>query len=483
MYKVDKDLLSIQEARIHIEAAREAAKELQEFSQAQLDSIVEQMALALQPCTEQLAKAAVDETAYGRMQDKIQKNKFVCECLPAYLKGRNYVGIIQESVTEQLVEIGVPVGTIAAIVPATSPVSTTIHNTLIAIKSGNPIIISPHPRAYKTIHETVSLLAEAAYQAGLPAGGIHCMQLVTDKGTEALIQHEDTALVMVTGVPKLMPLLQTSGKPFIYGGSGNGPAFIERTCNLMQAVEDVITSRTFDYGMVSAAEQSIVVDGPIAESVKAEFKRQGAYFMSESETEAVLAVLFKTPECLNQEAVGQSAETIAAWAHITVPVNTRLLVYEQRYVSESNPLSRELFSPVVAFYIEPNWQYACEKCIELLMESTKSHTLVIHSQDEAVIRLFALKKPVSRVLVNTPSTLGGMGATTNLFPSMTLGSTSLGVAAASDNISPLHLVKVRKVGYGVRKLSDCFTIQEASQTAECTPGIEEVIQQLLLNLE
>lgn len=483
MYKVDKDLLAIQEARIHIESAKEAANELRDFTQERLDDIVIQMAQAMMPHCQDLAKAAVSETAYGRWQDKAIKNRFSCEYMSKQLSGKRYVGVIAEDKQAKTLEIGVPMGVIVSLVPATSPVSTTIHNVLIAIKSGNSIVISPHPRAQQTIQRVVKLLKAAALAAGLPDGGINCMQLISATSTDALITHDETALTIVTGVPKLLPQLHKTGKPFIYGGSGNGPVFIERSCHLAQAISDVVESRTFDYGIVSAAEQSIVLDGPIAAQGKAELVKQGAHFLSVEEAERLQALLIKPNGQLNAESVGCSALELAKRAGIEVERHTRIFIYEQDYVSEHNPFSQELFSPIVALFIEPNWQEACEKCIELLMEGGKSHTLVIHSRDEQVIREFAIKKPVARVLVNTPSTLGGMGATTNLFPSMTLGSPSFEGVQGSDNISPEHLVRIRKVGYGVRRLEECFPEQGDESTGineeRSQPTIEALLRHII----
>lgn len=485
MYKVDKDLLAIQEARIHLEGAKEVAIELRNFTQEELDKIVTKMATAISPYAEELAKQAVKETNYGIWQDKVLKNRFASEYLNEQLLNKRYVGVIKEDYQQKTVEIGVPIGVLVAMIPATSPVSTTIHNAMIAIKSGNPIIFSPHPRAKKTIQRTVKILMEAAAVAGLPEDGINYMQLVSDTSTNELINHKETALTIVTGIPNLLPKLKASNKPFIYGGSGNGPVFIERTCNIQQAVSDVIESRTFDNGIVSAAEQSIVLDGPIAQSVKVEFSKQGAYFLTEEEAEQLIQVLVKKSGILNSESLGRSACELAEQAGIRVPIATRIFIYEQAYVSENNPFAQELFSPILALFIEPNWQEACEKCIELLMDGAKSHTLVIHSNDEHVIREFSIKKPVARVLVNTPSTLGGMGATTNLFPSMTLGSTSLGIVKASDNISPEHLVRVRKVGYGVRRFNDCFSEKRAENSNQSLASndtqqsIEEILRKII----
>lgn len=481
-YRVDNDLLSIQEARINIELAREAAKELKNFSQNQLDTVVEKISHALHPHIEKLAKMAVEETDYGVFHDKVTKNHFVTEYLPHRLNNQRYVGVIHEDKEQKLLEIGVPIGVIVSMIPATSAVSTTIHNVMIAVKSGNAIILSPHPRAKETVRGVIKLIAKTAEEAGCPTGAISCMQLISEKGTTELIEHPDVSLLLATGIPKIIKKFKQSEKPYIYGGSGNGPVFIERSCNVVQSVKDIIDSRTFDHGMVSAAEQSIVVDQPINQLIKSEFKKQGAYFMTEEEKDKLIAILRKKDGSLNPNYVGKSAVYIATLADFIVPNETKVLIYEQPYLDENNPFTQEFLSPVLAYYVENDWQNACERCIELLMNTMNSHTLVIHSQNEEVIRLFALKKPVSRMLVNTPSVFGSMGATTNLFPSMTLGSNAFGIMASSENISPKHLTTVRNIGYGVRKINDCFQKENIGGKEVTDVTIEEVIEQLLKNI-
>lgn len=447
---IDNDLLSIQEARILAENAREAQKILATFSQEKLDEIVEHMAEEIDKHARDLAMMSSDETDYGKWQDKFIKNRFVCQYLRRELKSMRCVGIINENFDKKTMDIGVPVGVIVALCPATSPVSTTIYKALIAIKSGNAVIFSPHPRAKNSIGKALDIMIGAAERAGLPEGALAYMRTVTHSGTIELIKHERTSLIMNTGVPGMLQAAKDSGKPVIYGGSGNGPAFIERTADIQKAAQDIISSKTFDNGVVSASEQSIVVDRCIAAEVKLALKSNGAYFMTDEEGEKLSIVLFSKDGSTDSEMVGKTAVQLAKKAGFSVPADTRILISEQKYVSDINPYSREKLCPVLAYYIEDDWMHACEKCIELLITEKNGHTLVIHSRDEEVIRQFALKKPVGRVLVNTPATFGSMGATTNLFPAMTLGSGSAGIGITTDNVSPLNLVYIRKVGYGVR---------------------------------
>ncbi len=466
---IDNDLLSMQEARILAENAREAQKILAAFPQEKLDEIVDHMAEEVGKYAKELAVMSSDETDYGVWQDKYIKNRFVCEYLRGKLRGMRCVGIINEDKAIHTMDVGVPVGVIAALCPATSPVSTTIYKALISVKSGNAVVFSPHPRAKNTIGRVLDILIATAERYGLPTGAMSYLHTVTRSGTLELMNHNAVSMILITGVPDMLDVAGKCGKPVLYGGAGNGPVFIERTANIHQAVQDIIQSKTFDNGVSTAAEQSIVVDGPIANEVKRELQNNGAYFMSEAESERLGKLLFPDGKQSDGEMAGKTAKYLAKCAGISVPEDTVLLVSEQRFVSDTNPYSREKLCPVLAYYIEDDWMHACEKCIELLLNERRGHTLVIHSNDEEVIRQFALKKPVARVLVNTPATFGGMGITTNLFPAMTLGSGSAGRGATSDNVSPMNLVYIRKVGYGVRKVEDLF----GPRTTECAPAVSK----------
>lgn len=454
MNRIDNDLLSVQEARILVENAREAQKLMANFPQEKLDLIVKNMAQEVYKYVKELAVLSYEETGFGKWQDKLVKNIFASDFLYKKIKNMKVVGIVGEDKENKTIDIGVPVGVIVALLPVTNPVSTAIYKTLIAIKSGNAIIFSPHPKAKKTISKVVDILIQAAEEKGLPCGAIAYLKTLAADGTAELMNHKDTSLIIVTGVPKLIRMASVSGKPVIYGGPGNGPAFIERSADIKKAVADIITSRTFDNGIVSGSEQSIVAEECIANEVKDELIRNGAYFMSPQEAEKLGKLFYRPDNSINPEIVGKTAVEISRKINICVPENTKVLISEQKYVSPKNPYSREKLCPVLAFYVEKDWKYACEKCIELLLNEGRGHTLVIHSKNEDVIREFALKKPVSRVLVNTPATLGSIGATTNLFPALTLGCGAVAGGVTSDNISPMNLVNIRKVGYGVRNLRD-----------------------------
>ena len=487
---VDKDLLSIQEARILMESARDAGKTMLTFPQEKLDMIVEGLAKAAKELAEELAVMSAEETGYGRAKDKLVKNTFVCEYLPKYIKDLKCVGILNEDPEHGTMDVGVPAGVIAALTPSVSPVSTAIYNVLIAVKSGNPIVIAPHERAVKVTGRLLDCLKEAGLRHGLPEGAIGYLKTVTKAGALELIHHPAAAMVVNTGVPELNREASQSGKPYIYGGTGNGPVFIERTADIKQAVEDIIVSRTFDYGIVSAAEQYVVVDSLIAAEVKAEMLKNGAYFMNGEEEKQLIGLLNLEHGMADTEIMGRPASELARRAGFTVPENTSVLVSRQKYISDRNPFAKELLCPVLAYYIENDWMHACEKCMNLLVNESHGHTLVIHSRDEEVIRQFALKKPVGRVLVNTPATLGSMGMTTNLFPAMTLGSITAGAGITSDNVSPMNFIYIRKVGYGVRK-ADEYLENTKKELCSCTQtsasagqygGAKELLKQILETL-
>lgn len=470
MYRVDNDLLSVQEARILVENARDAQKIMQSFPQEKLDEIVENIAAETRKRALEFAKMSYEETDYGKWEDKYIKNMFVCDCLVKKLRGTKYVGIISEDKQNMTTDIGVPVGVIIALPPETNPVSTTIYTTLIAIKSGNAVVFSPHPNARGSIGKILECMIEAAESCGLPKGALSYLHMLTPSGTAELMKHKDTSLILITGVSEYLKEAHDTQKPVIYGGAGNGPAFIERTADIKKAVTDIIASRTFDNGIVAASEQSIIADGCVAEDIRRELKSNGAYFMTESESQKLGALLLDANGCPNPYVLGKSAEKLAEMAGFPIPKETRVLISEQKYVSFSNPFTRQKLCPVLAFFVEDDWMHACEKCIELLLSEGRGHTLVIHSRDEAVIRQFALKKPVSRVLVNTPSTFGGIGATTNLFPAMTLCSGAADGGVTSDNISPRNLINIRKVGYGVREMEDVAKALDKAQNCLRSEG-------------
>jgi acyl-CoA reductase-like NAD-dependent aldehyde dehydrogenase len=454
MKVIDSDLLSVQEARICVENAKAAQKKMMELSRERLDKIVEGIANDLEPHLMELARLSHEETEYGVWQHKYIKNKFVCGQLRRELRKLHCIGVINEDREMRTMDVGVPLGVVAGFCPPTSPVSTAIFMSLISVKSGNAIVFSPPIAAKQCSFRVLDLIIESAKNHGLPCQAISYLNTVSHAGAVELMQHREVSVIINTAVSEMLKPALRSGKKVIYGSPGNGPVFIERSANIQRAVKEIIQSKTFDNGVVAAAEHSLVVESCISESVKCELQKNGAFFMTPSQSQALGEKLFTKCGGLNNEMIGISALKLAKRAGFHVPENTKLLISEQKYAFHENPYSKEKLCPVLAYYVEEDWENACEKCIELLIGERQGHTLVIHSENEKVIRQFILRKPVARVLVNTPAVFGGIGLTTNLFPSMTLGSGALGNGITSDNVCPMHLVYIRRVGYGVRNAPD-----------------------------
>ena len=451
---LDRDLESIQEVRNLVANAKAAQKELAEFSQEQIDRIIYEIAKDCAAHAEPLAKMAVEETGFGVWEDKVLKNLLGSTITYDYCKDIKTVGIINEDREKGIIEIGVPMGVVAALIPSTNPTSTAMYKSIISIKAGNAIVISPHPNAKKCILETVNIIKEAARRAGAPENTVQVITLTTMEATNALLKHRDVGVILATGGEAMVRAAYSSGNPAIGVGPGNGPAYIEKTADIPLAVKRIFDSKTFDNGTICASEQSIVTESCIKDKVVAEVKRQGGYFLTDEETKKLSGFILRANGTMNPKIVGKSADVIAHMAGFEIPEGTRVLVSEQTEVGKNNPYSREKLCPILAFYTENNWQDACERCMQILYNEGVGHTMTIHSNDEKIIKEFALKKPVSRLLVNTPGALGGVGATTNLAPALTLGCGAVGGSATSDNITPLNLINRRRVAFGARELEE-----------------------------
>lgn len=463
---LDKDLQSIQEVRDMMKRAVAAQKEFQSWNQEQVDALVRAIANACIANVEPLAKMAHEETGFGIWQDKVIKNLLGSKITYEYIKDMKTVGVIQEDREKRLMEIAVPIGVVAALIPSTNPTSTTMYKTLISVKAGNAIVVSPHPNAKKCILETVRIIQEAAKEAGAPDGLIQCVELCTIQATNTLMQHPDTGIILATGGTPMVKAAYSSGNPALGVGPGNGPSFIERSANIPEAVKHILDSKTFDNGTICASEQSIVTESCIADEVRAEVKRQGGYFMTEEQSKRVEKMIMRANNTMNPAIVGKSVQAIAKMAGITVPKDARVLVSEQTEVGPKNPYSREKLCPILAFFVEDTWEKCCEKSIAILQNEGAGHTMTIHSSNTEIIRQFALKKPVSRLLVNTPGALGGVGATTSLAPALTLGCGAVGGSATSDNVNPLNLFNIRRVAWGVRELEDIRRMSPVPAAAE-----------------
>ncbi|MCA1563267.1 MAG: aldehyde dehydrogenase family protein, partial [Acidobacteria bacterium] len=419
--QTDRDLTSIHEARTLARRAKQAAAPLAELSQEQIDAIVDAMAAAVTPQAEALARLAVEETGYGVVADKIQKNLFSSEKIYRFIKPMKTVGVVNRLDDRKVIEIAEPFGVVAAIVPTTNPTSTAIYKILIALKARCPIVISPHPSAVRCITRSAEIMNEAGRRAGSPEGAVNWMTTVTLEGTQELMKSREVAVILATGGMGLVRAAYSAGKPAYGVGPGNAPAYIERSADLVKAVRDIVRGKTFDNGLLCSSENSVVADAPIADEVKRLFVENGGRFLSASEIDALGRVLVTSQRLPNPALVGKPATFVAQQAGIKVTPDTRVLIAELGGVGRDYPLSIEKLCPVLSFYVVSDWREGCERCKQILRYGGMGHTMSIHSRNDEIILQFGLKKPAFRIVVNTPTTLGSIGLTTGLDPSMTLG--------------------------------------------------------------
>jgi len=445
--ELDKDLLARQEARQLLRQAEIAQKQLATFPQEKLDAIVNAISDAIYGAAPELAELAVRETGFGNTEDKITKNQFASRTLWQAIKDMKTVGVLKEHPAEKLWEVGVPVGVIAAIVPSTNPTSTVCYKAMIALKSGNSIVFSPHPKAIACTSRAAKLAADAAEKAGAPKGSIGCLSIPSMDGCRELMGAPETRLILATGGPAMVRAAYSSGKPAIGVGAGNGPAYIHHSADVKKALASIARSKTFDFGTVCASEQSIIVEKGMEAAVREEGAKQGFYFMNAEEAGRLAKLLFKPNGTLNPAIVGKAATVLAEMAGFTVPRSTKVLVAREQEAGPTRPYSMEKLCPVLAFFVMDSEDAVLQKAIEVLTHEGSGHTFAIHAEDEAVVRKFALQIPVSRFLVNTPAALGGIGASTGLFPALTLGCGAVGGSSSSNNISPLDLINIRRVAW------------------------------------
>lgn len=481
MELLDKDLVSLQEVRCLIKKAKEAQMKLAEMNQEQIDKIVKAIADAGYENAEKLAKMANEETGFGRWQDKIIKNQFASKIVYETIKDVKTVGIIKDDKENKVMEIAVPMGVVAGLIPSTNPTSTVIYKAMMALKGANTIVFSPHPNAKKAILETIKVISEAAVKAGCPEGAIGCMTVPTMQGTDQLMKHNDTAMILATGGSAMVKAAYSSGTPAIGVGPGNGPAFIDKSADVSLAVKRILDSKTFDNGTICASEQSVIVEECMKEKVVAELKKQGAYFLNEIESKQLSKFIMRANGSMNPQIVGKSVEAIAKLAGLTnVPSTARVLIAEETEVGHNVPYSREKLAPILAFYVEKDVEAVCEKCRAILLNEGAGHTFVMHANDEELVKKFALRMPVSRIPVNTPGALGGIGASTNLMPALTLGCGAIGGSSTSDNIGPLNLINIKRVAYGVKEIEELRGADKEVAATQANLGDAEELINLLV---
>ena len=454
---VDADLRSIQEARDAVQAAAHAQKQFKTADQETVDRVVAAMVEAGAAQSRRLGQLAHDETGFGRPESKEQKNLFATRTLAARMEGMRTAGIIDKSADGAVWTVATPMGVVAALVPSTNPTATALYKAIISAKARCGVVMSPHPRAARCTADALAVVAEAAYGAGAPQGLFACLGQteagVTLEGTDALLEHPLVDVILATGGGPMVRAAYSKGKPAYGVGSGNVPAYVDRSANVDKAAADVLTGTSFDWGTLCSTERSVVADAPIRSRLLDALKERGGHVCSADETAKLRAVV-KPGGRFNTDIVGQSPAAIARMAGFSVPDGARALVAEVDTVGPDEPLSMETLSPILSFYVADGWEAGCARCLEVLEFGGIGHTLALHATSDRVIEQFGLKKPSMRIVVNTVAALGSVGMTTDLFPAMTLGPGAVGGSITSDNVTPMHLVNLKRVAFETAPLND-----------------------------
>ncbi|MCH8021046.1 aldehyde dehydrogenase family protein [candidate division KSB1 bacterium] len=450
---LDKDLETVQAVRNLCAKAKEAHLELKEYNQKEIDNIVAAMAEAGFQASERLAQLAVQETGYGNVPDKIKKNQFCTRDLYNSIRKLRTVGIIREDRSNSILEIAEPFGVVAAIIPTTNPTSTAMFKSIISLKARNGVVISPHPRAVKCIKESAKVVHDAAIAAGAPEGIVGVISNPTLQATNELMRSKDTNVILATGGSGLVKAAYSAGKPAYGVGPGNVPVYIDRSANYKKAVADVVAGKSFDYGTLCSSEQALIVDEPIKDRVVEELKNQGAHFLNPDEIRMLEKVLLTPDFRVNPEMVGKSPQVLAQKAGFTIPPDSRVLIAELAGVGKTYPLSAEKLSPTFVLYEVNGVEEGIRRAQEVLNFGGRGHTAAIHAKNDRVIRQFGLEVPAFRVVVNSPASIGAVGYTNRLMPSMTLGCGTFGGNITSDNISAHHLMNIKRVAYETKPLS------------------------------
>ena len=497
MPEFDHDLQSIQEARSAAVAAREAQKQFAHASQAEVDRICAAMAEAAHSAAERLGRMAAEETGYGVPEHKTLKNVLASKILWEAIKDIPTVGVVRHDPQRRIYDIAWPMGVVAALTPSTNPTSTVIYKTLIAVKARNAIVIAPHPTAAKCCVEAARIMAEAGERAGMPRGLVTCLSRVSLPGTQELMRHRYTALILATGGSDMVRAAHSVGKPAYGVGPGNVPVYVDRSADLRKAARYIVASKAFDHSVICATEQAVVADRPISAQLAELMQAEGAYFVDEAQKQALSNLLFTSGHLINPKAVGKSPQQLAQMCGISVPPTARILVARLNKVGREEPLSGEKLTTVLGWYDCDGWEAGCERSLDLIHFGGRGHSLVIHAQDDSVIMKFGLEKPVFRILVNTLGTLGSTGMTTGVMPSMTLGSGGVGGSITGDNITVHHMYNIKRLAYELHPPPDAALrpgstddpVQQARNGAKPeavglqAARIDEIVQRVLAELK
>jgi acetaldehyde dehydrogenase (acetylating) len=477
----DHDLLSIQEARDLADAAYQAQLIWKHATQEEVDRVCAAMADATFAASALLGQMAHDETGFGIAAHKKLKNELGSRVVWESIKDIKTVGVIRHDPQRKIYDIAWPVGVIAALIPSTNPTSTAMYKSIASVKARDAIVIAPHPSAARCTYETTRIMQEAAEKAGAPPNLISCMQYISLPGTQELLKHKHVRLILATGGSAMVKAAHSVGKPAYGVGPGNVPVYVDRSANLEKAAHYIVNSKAFDCSTICASEQSIIADQPIADKLKQLMITEGAYFSNEEQTQRLRKLLFHPNGAINTATVGKPAQTVAGMAGFSIPQSARVIVTPLQISGKDEPLSREKLTTVLGWYVEDGWEAGCERSIELIMFGGRGHTQVIHATDENIIMAFGLEKPVFRILVNTMSTLGAVGLTTGLMPSMTLGAGGEGGSITGDNVTVHHLYNIKRLAYETTPPPQAALrgAQPASAAVSNTQDIETLVQQVV----
>lgn len=470
MQLYDKDLLSVQEVRDLVEKAKKAQQEFALKSQEEVDAIVKSVAEAGVRNAKRLAKMAHEETGFGIEADKVIKNVFGSRGVYEAIKDMKTIGVLEVDEEKKTKKIAIPVGIVAGLIPSTNPTSTAFYKSEIALKGGNAIIFSPHPNAKNCIVEAVKVIRTAIAEAGGNEDLVSVITIPTIQATDMLMKHPDVAMILATGGSAMVRAAYSSGTPAIGVGPGNGPAYIEKTADVALAVKRIMDSKTFDNGTICASEQSVMCDCDMEPAVRVEMEKQGAYFLNDEQIAKLGKFILRANGTMNPQIVGKSAQVIADLAEIEIPEGTRVLVAKETGIGFGHPYSNEKLAPILGFYTAENYVEICELAQKILHYEGAGHTFSMHTKDPKIVDYFAARIPASRIMVNTPSALGGIGASTGMLPALTLGCGAIGGSATSENVGPQHLINVRVVAEGLLEMDEIRKNTEALIATPCCTG-------------
>ena len=446
----DADLRSIQQARDLALKAKEAMREFRFASQEKVDRICEAMVAAAMREAERLGQMAHEETGFGYSAHKRLKNEFAAQGVWDSIKDVPTCGVLRRDEPSKVVEIGAPVGVLCALTPSTNPTSTAIFKILIGVKARNGVVIAPHPSAARCTAEAVRVMVEAGVGAGMPEGLVSCLSELSLQGTNELMNHHAIAMILATGGPGMVKAAHSRGKPALGVGPGNVPAYVDRSADVDRAAQMIVESKSFDCSTICATEQVVIADQPVAERLKQQMQSYGAHWLSRAEAEQLASRMFRPNGMMIADYVGRTPQRLGELAGIQVPASARILVADLDGVGPEFPLSREKLTTVLGFMTVDGWRAGCERAMQLLTFGGDGHSVVIHSEDEESILAFGTEKPAFRVLVNTWGSLGAVGSTTGLRPSLTLAPGGLGGAVVSDNITVEHVLNIKRLAYHLR---------------------------------